>query len=730
MKRKVLKRASIFLTLFLAICLLLAMIPLTASSEAAGECRHEHGSDCSYSEGMPCTHVHDDNCGWDEETGSGCTHANGSNFSHDPDCNQDGSCTCGHDATCGYAPAVPCDHVCDNDCGGLPPDEEIEVNEDAQEDETEEAEDPVVNEDDNATVEDTETEDTVDDREDAAVPDEDDAAPEFDYDVPTAPIYRAPTGPSGAGLTASINGVQGSGTAAAPVEVSNNTKVDYTINAVNGTGDTVSGTIINTNNNVSYTLDLAQMKFSTDLPHSWGIVNGYYSCSFSDAVKNGYFSLDMDLSEVEPAVPGQDISVKISISTSGYPGPNWTQPAGGKGLVADIYLNDVIYKENAIIAQTGLQSSIFKVPFGTGQVSIKFVIKDFTITNNRVFVLRNVETETKVNVHTFANDAVIVEDMLPEGMIFLSGSNSTTNQYAGFETETDPATGRTIVRWTANKMPAGETTYKFSAAVPSTNLYGRFDNSATVAMKTASHTPSNSINVFKTSSTYHAKYYTVIFNSNGGSAVTQQRIAHGNKVAVPLPPSKDGFVFGGWFTDNNTFIAPWNFGTSSVAGNLTLYALWNKPFYCITYETDLDYQFGLADIGNSIYWDTELLRWRAVDGSALPDSLTLTPESIDGGSIKLTNYSTYAVTVTLTYENYASSNLMGTFYSDSGYSVELQGGKITLPPGPGKDPDECSPGEASSIDTRTVRLKLTGSTGVIPMDSLRAGKVTISIACE
>ena len=67
--------------------------------------------------------------------------------------------------------------------------------------------------------------------------------------------------------------------------------------------------------------------------------------------------------------------------------------------------------------------------------------------------------------------------------------------------------------------------------------------------------------------------FTVIFDSNGGSAVTSQIIESGDCALSPEDPTLYGFVFKGWFTDDGTFQNEWDF-TDPVTGNMTLYAKW------------------------------------------------------------------------------------------------------------------------------------------------------------
>ena len=81
--------------------------------------------------------------------------------------------------------------------------------------------------------------------------------------------------------------------------------------------------------------------------------------------------------------------------------------------------------------------------------------------------------------------------------------------------------------------------------------------------------------------TLYAKWetikYTVTFDSNYGSTVSNQEIVEGGKVAKPADPVKDDYVFKGWYVDSNR-VTPWNFDTDIVTENITLYAKWVSAF--------------------------------------------------------------------------------------------------------------------------------------------------------
>ena len=66
--------------------------------------------------------------------------------------------------------------------------------------------------------------------------------------------------------------------------------------------------------------------------------------------------------------------------------------------------------------------------------------------------------------------------------------------------------------------------------------------------------------------------YTVTFNPDNGSAVTEQKVAKGGTATKPTPdPAKDGYTFDGWYLGNTEF----NFNTA-IEADITLTAHWKE----------------------------------------------------------------------------------------------------------------------------------------------------------
>ena len=71
--------------------------------------------------------------------------------------------------------------------------------------------------------------------------------------------------------------------------------------------------------------------------------------------------------------------------------------------------------------------------------------------------------------------------------------------------------------------------------------------------------------------------YTVSFNSQGGTEVTPiTNILYGTKISEPVSPTRNRFVFGGWYRDSS-YVQRYYFTTDVVTSSMILYAKWFLP---------------------------------------------------------------------------------------------------------------------------------------------------------
>ena len=81
--------------------------------------------------------------------------------------------------------------------------------------------------------------------------------------------------------------------------------------------------------------------------------------------------------------------------------------------------------------------------------------------------------------------------------------------------------------------------------------------------------------------------FTVSFDTNGGTDIAPQSVEFGKTATKPTDPTKDGYVFAGWYTDSG-LTAIFSFG-EPVAKSITLYAKWidaSVPTVTVTFEAD------------------------------------------------------------------------------------------------------------------------------------------------
>ncbi len=80
------------------------------------------------------------------------------------------------------------------------------------------------------------------------------------------------------------------------------------------------------------------------------------------------------------------------------------------------------------------------------------------------------------------------------------------------------------------------------------------------------------------------KYYTVTFETNGGSEIANQTIASGKTATMPQTPTKNGYEFLGWFIDEDC-TEIYRFATP-VTEDITIYAKWKSDDYIVTFDSN------------------------------------------------------------------------------------------------------------------------------------------------
>ncbi len=69
--------------------------------------------------------------------------------------------------------------------------------------------------------------------------------------------------------------------------------------------------------------------------------------------------------------------------------------------------------------------------------------------------------------------------------------------------------------------------------------------------------------------------FRVTFDTQGGTTVEMQKKMYGELIEISEPPTREGFVFDGWYLDPGATI-PWNLEEDVVTESMTLYAGWKE----------------------------------------------------------------------------------------------------------------------------------------------------------
>ncbi len=197
-------------------------------------------------------------------------------------------------------------------------------------------------------------------------------------------------------------------------------------------------------------------------------------------------------------------------------------------------------------------------------------------------------------------------------------------------------------------------------------------------------------------------YYTVTFDSSGGSTVQSRAIESGNTIIEPDAPSRTGYNFIGWFNGE----AAWNFETDVVKSNVKLTAKWERISHTVTFNSD----GGTAVDSQTVY-----------DANFLVEPQAPTRENFrfigwySGNTAWDFNTDIVMADLTLTAKWEAAITYTVSFDSDGGTAVAeqyiVEGAKALEPPPPTKTKfafDGWYNGETKwNFDTDTVNEPIT-----------------------
>jgi len=247
-------------------------------------------------------------------------------------------------------------------------------------------------------------------------------------------------------------------------------------------------------------------------------------------------------------------TITVTVTCSGYSGSITSEPS------------DIITSYTPGLAFTPINNgTAFSVSKGTANASFVIIPAVFnelpvieiadsgfsSYTNMTGIILPN--GVTRIGNYAFFNCGNLESIVIPAGVTNIGNfafqdCGSLDTIFYGGESSSNWAS---IAVGSSNTVLTGADRYYYSETNPDTiGFFWRFVNGVPVGLT----------------------HYSVTFNSNGGSAVTDQIIANGSKATRPGNPTRDGYIFDNWYSDSE-LTEVYNF-SAIVTSSITLYAKW------------------------------------------------------------------------------------------------------------------------------------------------------------
>ena len=300
---------------------------------------------------------------------------------------------------------------------------------------------------------------------------------------------------------------------------------------------------IRVSNNASLTMSGNASVMNCSAERSDGSPSSYGGGVSTDTVKE--IILDGDASIDQGSAPNQ---IGLYITGSAWPGYGNLYANGGS-------VNGVVILGDATDSPCTITST------GSGR----------TVFNDTV----NVHSGSTIQNGIF-NGTVINNGAITGGLFYRSVNNNGTidhGSFSGTVNNNGAITGGVFNGTVTNNRAITGGLFFFSVTNNGTITGGRFDGTVTNG---ASGTTAEGVSAAPLQ-------FTVTFDNDG--AKTTKTVDKGSTLTAPTAPTKEGYLFDGWYYDNNGTQTKWDFDKDTVKSSMTLTAQWKKA-YTVTVEND------------------------------------------------------------------------------------------------------------------------------------------------
>jgi uncharacterized repeat protein (TIGR02543 family) len=332
-------------------------------------------------------------------------------------------------------------------------------------------------------------------------------------------------------------------------------------------------------------------------------------------------------------------------------------------------------KDNTLYAKWNINSYTFQYIDDDGSVLYKV---DFNYGVNLIGIF---EPTTSKTGYTFIGWDVEYPDTMPANNVTIT-AEYTINQYT-ITFSSDGGTNLTAITQDYDTVVLAPTE-------PTKEGYtfdGWYRDSELTSEYIFTTIPKEDINLY---AKWTINQYTISFNSNGGTDLTVITQDYNTVVIEPVEPTKEGYTFGGWYSDSNLSVA-FIFETMPAKDN-TLYAKWNINSYTFQYIDDdgsvlykVDFNYGVNLIGifepttsktgyTFIGWDVEYPDTMPANNVTITAEYTINQYTItfisNGGSEVITINQDYNTDITEPEDPTKEGYTLDGWYRDSELSNE------------------------------------------------------------